>query len=281
MTSSKTIGCFIDRIIAYFPQHPTTGACHPSLAQRIQLAILYRSLTTLDKLLLRGNFTSDCASPHAVVITLPEELLSRQHCDSRTSGSWTSSFYHQYTFRHETPVKVRPKILAKQYLPRDSFKSCPDLAALHISAEQPQSSVITASADGHDAGVLTEPSRPSTPVLIHKPRKSRNIPSNTRQVSKGARGVLGKVRTFPKVAAAKMAHPTIKIDTSVQATKRGAPAGEEGLEVVDDQGNPALDEGDKDRVPPFLCQSVLGLFSWPVLRDSWLMGPYCRDPPEI
>lgn len=56
-----------------------------------------------------------------------------------------------------------------------------------------------------------------------------------------------------------MAHPTIKIDTSISATKRGLPEDkDEILEVLDIQDNPALDEGDTEDVPPFLCQNVLG-----------------------
>ncbi|KAL5357876.1 protein-tyrosine phosphatase-like protein [Aspergillus floccosus] len=56
-----------------------------------------------------------------------------------------------------------------------------------------------------------------------------------------------------------MAHPTIKIDTSVPATKRGLPDDdEEGLEIVDgpELDRPALEMGDTDEVPPFLCQSL-------------------------
>ncbi|KAE8152716.1 protein-tyrosine phosphatase-like protein [Aspergillus avenaceus] len=57
-----------------------------------------------------------------------------------------------------------------------------------------------------------------------------------------------------------MAHPTIKIDTSVQATKRALPDdSDEGFEIVDgpDQDNPGLEAGDNESVPPFLCQSLL------------------------
>lgn len=56
-----------------------------------------------------------------------------------------------------------------------------------------------------------------------------------------------------------MAHPTIKIDTSVQATKRALPEDNESFEVLDgpDQDDPGLEAGDTESVPPFLCQSVL------------------------
>ncbi|KAJ5174419.1 uncharacterized protein N7482_000296 [Penicillium canariense] len=52
-----------------------------------------------------------------------------------------------------------------------------------------------------------------------------------------------------------MSHPSIKIDTTVQTTKRGLPADSDGLEMPE-QGNPRLEVGDTDDVPPFLCQSV-------------------------
>lgn len=60
-----------------------------------------------------------------------------------------------------------------------------------------------------------------------------------------------------------MAHPTIKIDTSVQATKRAHPGDpEEGLEGLDDPDQEffGLEAGDNEQIPPFLCQSGLGEF---------------------
>ncbi|KAJ6011406.1 hypothetical protein N7451_002818 [Penicillium sp. IBT 35674x] len=53
-----------------------------------------------------------------------------------------------------------------------------------------------------------------------------------------------------------MAHPSIKIDTSVQSTKRGLPDSDAGIEMLNEQGNPRLETGNTDDVPPFLCQSV-------------------------
>ncbi|KAJ6180676.1 hypothetical protein N7519_011137 [Penicillium mononematosum] len=54
-----------------------------------------------------------------------------------------------------------------------------------------------------------------------------------------------------------MAHPTIKIDTSVPATKRGLPENDDaGLDMLADQDNPKLEAGNTEDVPPFLCQSV-------------------------
>ncbi|KAE8353578.1 protein-tyrosine phosphatase-like protein [Aspergillus coremiiformis] len=57
-----------------------------------------------------------------------------------------------------------------------------------------------------------------------------------------------------------MAHPTIKIDTNVQATKRALPEdNDETVEVLGgpDQDDPGLEAGDTEAVPPFLCQSAL------------------------
>jgi hypothetical protein len=82
-----------------------------------------------------------------------------------------------------------------------------------------------------------------------------------------------------------MAHPTIKIDTNVQTTKRGLPENDDaGLDVLGgDQDNPKLEAGNTEDVPPFLCQSVSGgcmkrpgkkcARTWNV-TDRFL----CRDP---
>lgn len=71
--------------------------------------------------------------------------------------------------------------------------------------------------------------------------------------------MIGKVRAFQRIAAAKMAHPSIKIDTNVQTTKRGLPADSDvSSDVAGVQGNPRLDSGNTRGVPPFLCQSVSG-----------------------
>lgn len=204
-------------------------------------------------------------------------------CDNITiRWFWTASFRRQASaLRPRAPITVPSKTLTKEFSPRDSFYSCPDLSALQISPEQHQNGASVVPADGFEE-VTTEPSRAPTPDPTNRLHKPRKLSSTRRQVSKRARGVLGKVRTFHKVAAAKMAHPTIKIDTNVQATKRGPPGDEEdGLEVLDDQDNPGLDEGDNEHVPPFLCQSALGWFLRFALRNGWLMGSYCRDPTEI
>lgn len=71
--------------------------------------------------------------------------------------------------------------------------------------------------------------------------------------------MIGKVRAFQRIAAAKMAHPSIKIDTNVPMTKRGLPAdADAGLDVAGEQGTSRLESGNRDDVPPFLCQSVSG-----------------------
>ena len=44
----------------------------------------------------------------------------------------------------------------------------------------------------------------------------------------------------------------------MQTTKRGL-SDEAGLDLVDgEQGNPRLEDGNKDNVPPFLCQTASG-----------------------
>ncbi|KAJ5351068.1 Protein-tyrosine phosphatase catalytic [Penicillium brevicompactum] len=54
-----------------------------------------------------------------------------------------------------------------------------------------------------------------------------------------------------------MAHPSIKIDTSVPSSKRGLPENDDaGLDILGGQDNPKLEAGNTEDVPPFLCQSV-------------------------
>ena len=163
---------------------------------------------------------------------------------------------------------MRSKNLAKQFSPRGSFYSCPDLSSLQISLDHPQNGATIDPVDGYDGQIITEPSsRAHSPDGRNHSHRLRRLGSTRQTVSKRARGVLGKVRAFHKVAAAKMAHPTIKIDTSVQSTKRGFPEDkDEMFDVLGEQANPALDEGDKEDVPPFLCLSVKG---WSSVLISW------------
>ncbi|KAJ5594789.1 protein-tyrosine phosphatase 2 [Penicillium hispanicum] len=143
------------------------------------------------------------------------------------------------------------KNLALDTPSRDSFYSCPDLSTLQIS--QPS---VSASVDALDHDFNTEPSRSPSPEN-GAPRGAKKR-SNRQAVSRKARGVIGKVRAFHRIVAAKMAHPSIKIDTNIQTTKRGLPVDNDaGPDVLDDgQGNPRLESGNTDDVPPFLCQSV-------------------------
>lgn len=145
------------------------------------------------------------------------------------------------------------KNLALDTPSRDSFYSCPDLSQLQISQ-------VSAAAYGLDQlEVSTDPeaSRSPSPDPSTAPRITKKR-FKGQAVSRKARGVIGKVRAFQKIAAAKMAHPSIKIDTNVQSAKRGLSADGDGLDVPGEQGNPRLDAGNTDDVPPFLCQSVSG-----------------------
>ncbi|GMG30058.1 unnamed protein product [Aspergillus oryzae] len=83
-----------------------------------------------------------------------------------------------------------------------------------------------------------------------------------------------------------MAHPTIKIDTNVQATKRAlSEDNDEGFDVLDgpDQDDPGLEAGDTESVPPFLCQSVLEIhqkfeeLEW-IQRTRLAEGMLANDP---
>lgn len=74
-----------------------------------------------------------------------------------------------------------------------------------------------------------------------------------------------------------MAHPSIKIDTSVQTTKRGLPD-EAGIDLPDgEQGDPRLEDGNTDDVPPFLCQSVAGEWTCCMQPFRTIPAPHVED----
>lgn len=150
------------------------------------------------------------------------------------------------------------KNLALDTSSRDSFHSCPDLSTLQISrAPVSEPALGFDGSDGLDQDTNTEPySRSPTPDRS-TPRGLKKG-STSRAVSKKARGVIGKVRALQRIAAAKMAHPTIKIDTNVHATKRGPPVNVDAPLDATQQGSLQLDAGNTEDVPPFLCQSVSG-----------------------
>ncbi|PYH35929.1 tyrosine protein phosphatase PTP1 [Aspergillus neoniger CBS 115656] len=142
------------------------------------------------------------------------------------------------------------------------FHSCPDLSTLQISSlPHPPNGAHEDPPDGIEGEIITAPtSRSPSPDTFSLRSGPRKLAATKKRVSKKARGVLGKVRAFQRIAAAKMAHPTIKIDTSVQATKRSLPEdNDDGFEIIDGPENddPGLEARDNESVPPFLCQSVL------------------------
>ncbi|OOF99777.1 hypothetical protein ASPCADRAFT_512388 [Aspergillus carbonarius ITEM 5010] len=153
--------------------------------------------------------------------------------------------------------------LAKHNLTsRGSFHSCPDLSTLQISSlPHSPNGALDDPPDGLEAKVTTAPtSRSPSPDTLSLRSGPRKLAATRKRVSKKARGVLGKVRAFQRIAAAKMAHPTIKIDTSVQSTKRALPEdNDDGFEIIEGPENddPGLEARDNESVPPFLCQSVL------------------------
>lgn len=150
------------------------------------------------------------------------------------------------------PTPAICKNLALDTSSGDSFYSCPDLSSLQISEEP----AAIYGPDGLDQDTNTElPRSPSSDQSAPRDAKKR---SKSQAVSQKARGVIGKVRAFQRIAAAKMAQPSIKIDTNVQASKRGPPADlDAGLDAAE-QGDPRLETGNTEDVPPFLCQSVSG-----------------------
>lgn len=157
-------------------------------------------------------------------------------------------------------TSARSQKLAKQRA-RGSSNSCPDLSTLHITSQQPFLGGNSSYGVQIETGASAQPF-PHSPTsdIVSVGDGPRKLVSTKKRVSNKARGVLGKVRTFRRIAAAKMAHPTIKIDTNV-ATKRGHPEDDDdGLDVLDEEDldNPELEEGYDEDIPPFLCQSVFG-----------------------
>lgn len=148
--------------------------------------------------------------------------------------------------------------LALETSSRDSFYSCPDLSTLQISQASAAAYGLDG-LDGFDQELHTEPSHsiPRSQSPEHSAPRAKKR-SKSQAVSRKARGVIGKVRAFQRIAAAKMAHPSIKIDTNVQTTKRGPPADLDAALDVGEQGDPRLEAGNTEDVPPFLCQSVSG-----------------------
>ena len=165
---------------------------------------------------------------------------------------------------HRPSVTLRSQKLARKFT-RGSSNSCPDLSALQISHQHQQEQLQhenTYGAIGFPTyGIQVEAPYPTDNLSVRAgPHK---LASAGKRVSNKARGVLGKVRTFHRVAAAKMAHPTIKIDTNVQTTKRGFLEDNDGaLDVLDEENEDSQepDEVDNEGVPPFLCQSLDGEF---------------------
>ncbi|KAL4786181.1 protein-tyrosine phosphatase-like protein [Aspergillus varians] len=200
--------------------------------------------------------------------------------------------FPRYATTHNTTniniIKTRYKSnLAEQTTRRSSLHSCLDLSTLQISSlSQPPNGAAVDPPGASEGQTFTAPtSRSISPDTPSFRSDSQRLASTRKRVSKKARGVLGKVRAFHRIAAAKMAHPTIKIDTSVQATKRSHPDNEEGAEIIDGPGNnnPVLEMGDSELVPPFLRQSVLDIhhkfeeLEW-MQRTRILEGSQANDP---
>lgn len=208
---------------------------------------------------------------------------------SRPTRFYTNNHPSLDINRQQT-VTVRPENLAKKITTRGSCHSCPDLSTLQISSlphPDPSNGTSDDPSDGNAGHIITAPpSRSQSPDTLSSRSSTRKLASTRKRVSKKARGVLGKVRAFQRIAAAKMAHPAIKIDTSVQATKRALPEDTEGgFDVVSgsELDDPGLDTGDNELVPPFLCQSAIEIhqkfeeLEW-LQRARFAEGMLSNDP---
>lgn len=166
-------------------------------------------------------------------------------------------------------VLVCSQKLARQHT-RGSSNSCPDLSTLQTShyqqQQQQQQNPYGTLSIAPSYGVQIQATQPysRSPSDYFSVRAGpHKLASAGKRVSNKARGVLGKVRTFHRAAAAKMAHPAIKVDTNVQATKRGfSEDSDDAFDALDEeeQDHDELEEGDNEGVPPFLCQPLYGEF---------------------
>ncbi|KAL4924327.1 tyrosine protein phosphatase PTP1 [Aspergillus undulatus] len=233
-------------------------------------------------------------------IILPVPLIIRSELPSATSRLRGRARFPRYK-THNTVIilskykppnglhPVRSSTLAGKITPRSSYQSCLDLSTLQIASvpHTPNGAAVDPSGASESEGqTFTAPtSRSLSPDTPSFHSDSQRLVSRRKRVSQKARGVLGKVRAFQRIAAAKMAHPTIKIDTSVQATKRSHPDNEEGAEMIDgpEDDNPGLEEGDNEFVPPFLRQSVHDIHNkfeeleW-MQRTRIMEGSQTNDP---
>lgn len=180
------------------------------------------------------------------------------------------------------PAEPKERKLAKLRSLRGSFRSCPNLPVSNTGTSQPHPQSQSQSQSRSPsiprpaplaADIDDSSSQPqsTTDTLDHHYRQQRRLSSVGRRVSVKARGVLGRFQAFPRVAAARMVHPGIKINTNVPSTKRGFPEDDDELADIEGEGEvgvgvdpvttitgPALDTGDRDNLPPFLCQSNSG-----------------------
>ncbi|KAL2014271.1 hypothetical protein VTN00DRAFT_1796 [Thermoascus crustaceus] len=145
--------------------------------------------------------------------------------------------------------------------PPSSGHGCPDLSSLQITLPKSKADTDTVSSgtpNGSERETATGLSRAPSPDTLSPRSSSRKLSSTGNRASRKARSVLGRVRAFHRIAAARMAHSPVKIDTNVLSTKRGRPqedsddASESCPAVEQETCGPGV--GGDDGLPPFLCQ---------------------------
>ncbi|OJJ51620.1 hypothetical protein ASPZODRAFT_12436 [Penicilliopsis zonata CBS 506.65] len=202
----------------------------------------------------------------------PKLSATRAVAEARGSLLVRAWHYETYLALHQS-APARSGTVAKQPSPGDSspwgsFHSCPDLSSLQISLPQTQSAVSVDVSGGVHKDFVTESPPYSSPDNTSLQNDKGKLRSTRRRVSNKARGVLGKVRAFHRIAAAKMAQTSIRIDTNVQAHKRGLPDdNDEDFDAFEgsgmDEERLGLDAGHDELLPPFLC------LTYPAIRDKF------------
>ena len=148
---------------------------------------------------------------------------------------------------------------------RGSSLSCPDfdLSTLQLSLEPPESNPRSASEILERDTFSSRDNSPTQPISDCDGQGQRKHASTEKRVSRKARSILGKARSFHRIAAAKMSHSPIRVDIRAQTIKRGPPDDNDEASVTawESEGGsslPGLESGTHENVPPFLLQSDRG-----------------------
>ena len=231
---------------------------------------MYRYLTAVKEQIKPSVKANQFHSPSHTQLSQTRTSFPRflgPHTRLPLHRAYYSSYRLEPGLRRRLAAK-HPRNLAEDVSSRGSLltHSCPDLSNLQISSSPLTHDTGATTTENFDKDIATEPSRSPSPDGQSRTSDQQRLKSTGKRVSRKARGVLGKVRAFHRVAAAKMAHSITKIDTNAPSTKRGLPQEneDEPLDSRSDetpgQGSSVTLSGRHRLLPSFLRQSVAGQF---------------------